>query len=95
MGETQKREQLHKKYGASCIVCGFGFGNKFGEIGAGFIHVRHLKPLSEIHKGYKLNPVEDLRPVCPNCRAMLHQRKPEPYTIEQLITILKTGSCVR
>ncbi|MFN3492784.1 MAG: HNH endonuclease [Anaerolineales bacterium] len=78
-----------KKYGASCSVCGFDFGKKFGEIGAGFIHVHHLKPLSEIRKGYKLNPVEDLRPVCPNCHAMLHQRKPEPYTIERLKAILK------
>jgi 5-methylcytosine-specific restriction protein A len=78
-----------KKYGASCSVCGFDFGKKFGEIGAGFIHVHHLKPLSEICKGYKLNPIEDLRPVCPNCHAMIHQRKPEPYTIEELKAILK------
>jgi 5-methylcytosine-specific restriction protein A len=78
-----------KKYGASCSVCGFDFGKKFGEIGAGFIHVHHLKPLSEIRKGYKLNPIEDLRPVCPNCHAMIHQRKPEPYTIEELKAILK------
>ena len=78
-----------KKYGASCSVCGFDFGKKFGEIGAGFIHIHHLKPLSEIRKGYKLNPIEDLRPVCPNCHAMIHQRKPEPYTIEELKAILK------
>ncbi len=78
-----------KKYSASCSVCGFDFGEKFGEIGTGFIHVHHLKPLSEIRKGYKLNPIEDLRPVCPNCHAMLHQRKPEPYTIEELKAVLK------
>mgnify|MGYP003755013741 CR=1 FL=1 len=78
-----------KKYGASCSVCGFDFREKFGEIGAGFIHVHHLRPLSEIGEGYKLNPIEDLRPVCPNCHAMLHQRKPEPYTIEELKAKLK------
>jgi 5-methylcytosine-specific restriction protein A len=77
-----------KKYGARCSVCGFDFGEKFGEIGAGFIHVHHLKPLSKIRKGYKLNPIEDLRPVCPNCHAMIHQRKPEPYSIEELKAIL-------
>jgi len=78
-----------KKFGACCSVCGFDFGKKFGKIGEGFIHVHHLKPLSEIRKGYKLNPIEDLRPVCPNCHAMLHQRKPEPYAIEELKAILK------
>lgn len=81
-----------KKYGASCSVCGFDFGKTFGEIGTGFIHVHHLKPLSEIRKGYTLNAIEDLRPVCPNCHAMLHQRKPAPYTIEGLKDILKQAS---
>lgn len=86
---TEARAICIKKYGASCSVCGFDFGKKFGEIGAGFIHVHHLKPLSEIRKGYKLNPIEDLRPVCPNCHAMIHQRKPIPYTVEELKAILK------
>lgn len=86
---SEARAICIKKYGASCSVCNFDFGKKFGEIGVGFIHVHHLKPLSEIRKGYKLNPVEDLRPVCPNCHAMLHQRKPEPYTIEELKAVLK------
>jgi 5-methylcytosine-specific restriction enzyme A len=78
-----------KRYGPSCSVCGFDFGKKFGEIGEGFIHVHHLKPLSDIQGVYKLNPIDDLRPVCPNCHAMLHQGKPEPYSIEQLQAILK------
>jgi 5-methylcytosine-specific restriction protein A len=78
-----------RKFGSSCSVCSFNFGKGFGEIGKGFIHVHHLKPLSEICKGYKLNPIEDLRPVCPNCQAMIRQRKPEPYTIEELKAIVE------
>lgn len=85
---TQARSMNIRRYGASCVVCGFDFGKKFGEIGEGFIHVHHLFPLSKIRKGYKLNPIDDLRPVCPNCHAMLHQKKPEPYTIEELRSIL-------
>lgn len=77
-----------RKYGASCVVCGFDFGKVFGEVGKGFIHVHHLFPLSKIRKDYRLNPIDDLRPVCPNCHAMLHQKKPEPYTIEELRVIL-------
>ncbi|MDY6960261.1 MAG: HNH endonuclease, partial [Halobacteriota archaeon] len=33
------------------------------------------------------DPVNDLRPVCPNCHAVLHKKKP-PYTIEELKNVL-------
>ena len=75
-------------YGQDCSVCGFNFEETYGKMGAGFIHVHHLKPLAEIHKRYKLSPIKDLRPVCPNCHAMLHQRKPA-YRIAELKGILK------
>jgi 5-methylcytosine-specific restriction enzyme A len=88
----QARAICIRKYGACCTICGYDFGKKFGKMGEGFIHVHHLKPLSKIRKGYELNPIEDLRPVCPNCHAMLHQRKPEPYTIEELRIILEQAS---
>jgi len=75
-------------YGPNCSICGFNFEKVYGEIGEGFIHVHHLKPLAEVGKGYELNPIRDLRPVCPNCHAMLHQRKPA-YSIEELKAIIK------
>ena len=53
----------------------------YGDIGKGFIHVHHLTPLWDIRQGYEVNPVKDLRPVCPNCHAMLHRGT--PYTIEE------------
>lgn len=56
-------------------------------IGEGFINVHHLKSLSEISQEYALDPIKDLRPVCPNCHAMLHRNKPA-YTIEQLKDII-------
>jgi 5-methylcytosine-specific restriction protein A len=79
------------RYGPNCSACGFNFGRTYGETGEGFIHVHHLKPLAEAGKGYKLNPIRDLRPVCPNCHAMLHQRKPA-YSIEELKTIIKRAA---
>ncbi len=36
-------------------------------MGEGFIHVHHLKPLSEVGYEYRVDPIRDLRPVCPNC----------------------------
>lgn len=77
-----------KAYGAVCSVCGFDFAQKYGELGKGFIQVHHLQPRAEIGKNTKLNPIRDLRPVCPNCHAMLHQRKPI-YSIEELKEIIK------
>ena len=70
-------------YGAKCYVCGFDFGERYGQIGVGFIHVHHLIPIAERGQEYKVDPKQDLRPVCPNCHAMLHQSKP-PLSIGDL-----------
>lgn len=59
-------------YGPTCIVCGFNFEAVYGLLAEGFIHVHHLKPLSEIGLEYEVDPVADLRPVCPNCHAVIH-----------------------
>lgn len=70
-------------FGAHCQVCDFVFADAYGAIGEGFIHVHHLVPLANIGAEYSLDPVRDLRPVCPNCHAMLHKRNP-PFGIEEL-----------
>lgn len=70
-------------YGYTCSVCGLNFEKTYGDIGYQFIHVHHLTQVSEIKQEYRVNPVQDLRPVCPNCHAMLHRRTP-PFTIEEL-----------
>lgn len=71
------------RWGWKCFVCQFDFAKEYGELGEGFIHVHHLKPLAEIGGAYELNPVSDLRPVCPNCHAMLHRKVPA-LAIEEL-----------
>lgn len=68
--EARRRCIAH--YGASCMACGFDFGTTYGEFADGFIHVHHVKPLSEIGTEYVVDPVADLRPVCPNCHAVIH-----------------------
>jgi len=70
-------------YGVSCFICGFNFKTAYGDDGEGFIHIHHLKPLSEIGREYRLDPLKDLRPVCPNCHAMIHTRSPA-YTVEEM-----------
>lgn len=63
-------------YGNSCYVCNFNFGDVYGDMGNGFIHVHHLKEISSIGREYSVDPVNDLRPLCPNCHAMVHTQKP-------------------
>lgn len=84
--DPNARQACIQHYGTSCAVCGFNFGKEFGDIGEGFIHVHHLKPISEYTLEYQIDPIEDLRPVCPNCHAMLHRATP-PYSIEELMEI--------
>jgi predicted HNH restriction endonuclease len=68
----EARRRCIEHHGASCCVCGFNFEQKFGAVAQGFIHVHHLKPLSEIQQEYDVDPVADLRPICPNCHAIIH-----------------------
>lgn len=75
-------------YGTCCVVCGFNFAEAYGEVGKGLIHVHHLRSLADIGEEYNVDPINDLRPVCPNCHAIIHKGNP-PYTIEQVKRFLQ------
>ncbi|MUG95407.1 hypothetical protein F7734_24800 [Scytonema sp. UIC 10036] len=77
------RQQCINYYGKKCFVCGFEFARVYGTVAEDLIHVHHLKALSEIAEEYEVDPIADLRPVCPNCHAVLHLRFP-PYSIEEV-----------
>lgn len=77
------RKRCIEYYGAKCKICDFDFEEKYGEIGKGFIHVHHLVDIATIGKEYEVDFINDLIPVCPNCHAMLHKRKPA-YSIDEI-----------
>ena len=77
------------KYGYVCAVCDVLLEDRYGRIAREFIHVHHVTPISKIGKSYEVDPVKDLRPVCPNCHAILHRKTP-PLSIEQARKRLKT-----
>jgi hypothetical protein len=87
--DPNAREDCIRHYGSACFACGFDFYSLYGDVAAGFIHVHHVIPLSSLGPDYEVNPAQDLRPVCPNCHAVLHRREP-PYSIEELRRFLKT-----
>ncbi|MBC0854832.1 HNH endonuclease [Pantoea stewartii] len=70
-------------HGHQCKVCQIDLSTVYGDIAKGFIHVHHVKPLSEIKEKHSPDPINDLIPVCPNCHAMLHRKDP-PFTPEEI-----------
>jgi 5-methylcytosine-specific restriction protein A len=88
---ARARSACLKHYGYRCAVCGLLFEERYGELGKDFIHVHHLKPLALSDGTYQLDPIEDLRPVCPNCHAMLHHQE-EILSIVELKAIIKNVS---
>ena len=80
---VEARAQCLATHGTHCHVCGFDFGKVYGSIGQGFIHVHHLTPIAQSGEKRRINPEKDLRPVCPNCHAMLHRQTP-PFELKQL-----------
>ena len=83
------RKKCIQHYGLRCFICDFDFQENYGDVGLGFIHVHHLQAVSAINEEYELDPINDLRPVCPNCHAIMHRRNP-PYTLEEMERILQT-----
>jgi 5-methylcytosine-specific restriction protein A len=77
------RKECLEHHGARCVVCDFAFAEKYGPVAVGFMVVHHLTPLSDIGERYEVDPIKDLRPVCPNCHAVIHKKKP-PFTIEEM-----------
>lgn len=77
------REECLKHHGSRCQVCEQYMSDIYGSAAVGLIHVHHLRPISEVQENCPVKPEKDLIPVCPNCHAVIHRRKP-PYTIEEV-----------
>lgn len=89
---TINRDKAKKIHGYNCAVCGFNFEKVYGNLGKDYIEVHHIKPLSTLNEEVKINPKTDLICVCANCHRMLHRKKSEILTVEQLKDILKKES---
>jgi 5-methylcytosine-specific restriction protein A len=77
-------------YGYKCSVCGFDFEEKYGPIGKWKIHIHHIVPISKYKREYILDPINDLRPVCPNCHLIIHSKR-EPFSIDELKEIINNS----
>jgi hypothetical protein len=86
--DPRAREACIRKYGPTCNLCGFDFAAKYGKAMKGFIHVHHTKQLSSLGPNYKVDPIQDLRPLCPNCHAVVHRRR-NPYSLDEVRQFLQ------
>ena len=88
------RKRCIRFHGCVCFTCKLDFEEKYGEIGEGFIEVHHKTPISQIKKEYRVDPVNDLIPLCSNCHSMIHRNTENPnipWTPEELIKILDSS----
>jgi hypothetical protein len=82
-----RQKCINHYYGVRCIICDVSLSEQYGPEVAGLIEVHHLTPLASIGKRSSVDPIRDLRPVCPNCHAVIHATKP-PRTLEQVKEML-------
>ena len=86
--DSNARRICIEHHRAVCCVCDMTFGAIYGNIGEDYIHVHHLIPISSIGEMYVIDPVNDLRPICPNCHSMIHRTYP-PMLVDDLRKIVK------
>lgn len=76
-------------HGTKCMICGFDFEEKYGELGKGYIEVHHIKPLANLDEEVVINPETDLIGVCSNCHKMLHRFKNYIISVDELKQIVE------
>lgn len=79
--------QIH---GTTCMACQFNFAKKYGDRGEDFIEVHHLKPVSGNLDRIQVNPHTDLVVVCSNCHRMIHRRKSNILSLQDLRKLIRS-----
>jgi 5-methylcytosine-specific restriction protein A len=76
-------------HGSTCAVCGFNYGDRYGDLGEGYIEAHHLTPFADLEgRPTKLDPRKDFAVVCASCHRMLHRRQP-PFSLEEIKATLR------
>lgn len=88
---SKNRTKAIEIHGLNCYACGFNFEEVYGERGKDFIEIHHVKPLSTLEEAVVIDPETDLVPLCANCHRMIHRRKNEVLTIEELKNLIITA----
>ena len=92
--ERKRENRLNaiKIHGTHCMICGFDFGEFYGEAGKGYIEVHHIVPLFEKDAEVAVNPETDLVCLCSNCHRMVHRKKNGVYSVDEVKKMVKSHS---
>ena len=75
-----------------CEVCGFDYEATYGEWGKGFIEIHHEKPICQYDENgteaFISDAIKYVKPLCANCHRMIHRKKNNPITIDELKEII-------
>ncbi len=85
----KNRDAAIREHGLTCMICGFNYGDTYGELGEGYIEVHHIVPLSSRDEEVTVDPRTDMVCVCANCHRMLHRFKNRIIGIEEMINIYR------
>lgn len=65
----------------ACEVCGLDFGERYGDLGEGFMEAHHTVPLAL--GSVRVTRADDLALLCANCHRMIHRARPM-LTVDEL-----------
>ncbi|MEI6104169.1 MAG: HNH endonuclease [Methanothrix sp.] len=89
----ERNKKLRKKaiaiHGFKCMACDFDFKQRYGARGENFIEVHHLKPVSTLEKETNVDPKTEMAVVCSNCHRMIHRKKDEVLSLDELRKIIR------
>lgn len=77
-------------HGAACSVCRMTYRRVYDGVAPGFMHVHHVVSIESLGRGYIFDPIRDLRPICPNCHALVHMTEPPITLIEAIGRVRRT-----
>jgi 5-methylcytosine-specific restriction protein A len=87
--DPRARAAAVKLHGTTCVACGFSFEVFYGDHGAGFIQVHHIRSIASYGGTVEVDPTKDMTVLCSNCHSMIHRSPNNPLTVQQLKALIE------
>ena len=75
-------------HGYACKVCDLSMADRYGPGADDRIHVHHLDELGLSEGARPVDPVTDLVPLCPNCHAAVHLKRPA-HSLDEVRSMIR------
>lgn len=81
--------------GSACQACGLDYEQVYGLPAEDLVQVHLVTPLAYLDGTYAPDPLVDLVPLCPSCHVVVHSRWPDPFSVEEVRTMLRHSGFLR